>query len=42
MDKLKTHNPTYFVMDNWENMPYLTHTLNKLYVTGIYKFNAFR
>ena len=22
-------------MDNWENMPYLTHTLEKLYLTGI-------
>ena len=26
MGKLKTHSPTYYIMDNWENMPYLTHT----------------
>ena len=35
MGKPKTHSPTYFVLDNWENMPYLTHTLDKLYLTGI-------
>ena len=39
MGKLKTHSPTYFVMDNWENVPYLTHTLDKLYLTGIFNFN---
>ena len=33
--KLKTHSPTYCIMDNWENMPYLTHTLDKIYLTGI-------
>ena len=28
MGRLKTHSPTCFVMDNWENMPYtLLHTL---------------
>ena len=26
MGKLKTHNPTYCIMDNWENMFNLTHT----------------
>ena len=35
MGQLKTHSPTYFVMDNWDNMPYLTHTLDKLYLTGV-------
>ena len=35
MGQLKTHTPTCFVMDNWENMPYLTHTLDKLYLAGI-------
>ena len=35
MGKLKTHSPTYCIMDNWENMPNLTHTLDKLYLTGI-------
>ena len=35
MGQLKTYSPTCFVMDNWENMPYLTHTLDKLYLTGI-------
>ena len=33
--KLKTHSPTYCIMGNWENMPYLTNTLDKIYVTGI-------
>ena len=35
MGKLKTHSPTYYIMDNWENMPNLTHTLNKIYLTGM-------
>ena len=35
MGQLKTHSPTCFVMDNWENVPYLTDTLDKLYLTGI-------
>ena len=35
MGKLKTHSPTYCIMDNWENMLKLTHTLDKLYMTGI-------
>ena len=26
MGKLKTHSPTYCIMDNWENMLNLTHT----------------
>ena len=33
--KLKTHSPTYCKMDNWENMLNLTHTLDKIYLTGI-------
>ena len=33
--KLKTHSLTYCIMDNCENMPYLIHTLDKLYLTGI-------
>ena len=36
MSRLKTHSPTCFVMDNWENMLYLTHTLDQLYLTGIF------
>ena len=35
MGKLKTHSPTCCIMDNWENMPYPTHTLDKMYLTGI-------
>ena len=35
MGELKTHSPTYCMMDNWENMLNLTHTLDKLYLTGI-------
>ena len=35
MDKLKTYNPTYCIMDNGENMLNLTHTLDKIYLTGI-------
>ena len=35
MGKLKTHSPTYCIMDDWENMLNLTHTLDKLYLTGI-------
>ena len=26
MGKLKTHSPTYCIIDNWESMPDLTHT----------------
>ena len=37
--KLKTHSPTYCIMDgimdNWDNMLDLTHTLDKIYMTGI-------
>ena len=36
--KLKTHSPIYCIMgcimDNWENMLNLTHTLDKIYLTG--------
>ena len=35
MGKLKTQSPTYCIMDNWENVLYLTHTLDKIYLTGI-------
>ena len=35
MSKLKTHNPTYCLKDNWENMLNLIHTLDKIYLTGI-------
>ena len=33
--KLKTYSPTYSKMDNGENMLNLTHTLDKIYLTGI-------
>ena len=36
MSKLKTHSPAYCIMDNWEKMLNLTHTLDKLYLTGIF------
>ena len=36
MGKLKTHSPTYCIMDNWKNMLYLTHTLDKIYLAGIF------
>ena len=35
LGQLKTHSLTCFVMDNWENVAYLTHTLDKLCLTGI-------
>ena len=35
MGKLETHIPTFRMMDNWENMLNLTHTLDELYLTGI-------
>ena len=35
MGKLKTHSPIYCIMDNWENMHNLTHTLDKIYLTGV-------
>ena len=35
MGKLKTYSPTYYIMDNGENMLNLTHTLDKIYLTGI-------
>ena len=35
MGKLKTYIPTYFIMDNGANMLNLTHTLDKIYLTGI-------
>ena len=35
ISKMKTHSPIYCITDNWENMLNLTHTLNKIYLTGI-------
>ena len=35
MGKLKTYSLTYCTMDNWEKMPDLTHTLDKIYLAGI-------
>ena len=35
MGKLKTHSPIYCIMDDWENILNLTHTLDKIYLTGI-------
>ena len=35
MGKLKTNSPTYCIMDNWVNMLNLTHTPDKIYLTGI-------
>ena len=35
MGKLKTHSPIYCVMNKWECMFNLTHTLDKIYLTGI-------
>ena len=36
MGKLKTYSPTYCIMDDEENIPNLTHTLDKIYPTGIF------
>ena len=35
MGKLETYSPIYCIMDNGENMLNLTHTLDKIYLTGI-------
>ena len=35
MGKLKMHSPMHCIMDNWKNMLYLTHTLDKKYLRGI-------
>ena len=35
MGKLNTYGPIYCVMDNWENMLNITHTLDKIYLTDI-------
>ena len=35
MGKLKTYSITYCIMDNGDNMLNLTHTLDKIYLTGI-------
>ena len=39
MGKLKTHSPTYCIMDNWENMLNLTHSTNYIW-QAFYKFNV--
>ena len=41
MGKLKTHSPTYYILDIWENILDLTQTLDEIYLTGIFKFNVF-
>ena len=41
MGKLKTHSPMCCIMDNWENMPHLTHSTNYIW-QAFYKFNVFR
>ena len=35
MGKLKTYSPTYYIMDNGENMLNYTRTLDIIYLTGI-------
>ena len=35
LGKLKTYSPTYCIIDNGENMLNLTHTPDKMYLTGI-------
>ena len=35
LGKLKTYNPTYWIMDNKENVLNLTHTLDKIYLADI-------
>ena len=35
MGELKTYSPIYYIMDNGDNMLHLTHTLDKIYLTGI-------
>ena len=42
MGKLKTHNPTYCIMYNWENMLNLTHTLDKIYLTSMVRTSSKR
>ena len=37
MGKLNTYSPKYCIMDNGENMLNLTHTLDKIYLTGIFQ-----
>ena len=34
MGKL-THNPIYYMKDNWENWPNLRHTLDRMYLASI-------
>ena len=35
LGKLKTYSPIYWIMDNYENMLNLTHTLDKIYLADI-------
>ena len=35
MGKLKTRSPAYCIIDNWQNMLYLTQILDKIYLRGI-------
>ena len=35
LGKLKTYSHIYWIMDNWENMLNLTHTLDKIYLADI-------
>ena len=41
MGKLKTHSPTRCIMDDWENMFYLTHSTKYIW-QAFYKFTVFR
>ena len=42
MGKMKTHSPTYGIMDNWENMLNLAPHLTKYIWQAFYKFDVFR
>ena len=35
MGKLNTHSPIYCMEDDWENLPNLTHTRDRMYLTSI-------
>ena len=35
LGKLKTYSPIYWIMDNYEKMLNLTHTLDKIYLADI-------
>ena len=42
MGKLKTHSPTYCIMDNWENMLNLTRMIDYIGHMSIHTPNVFR